>query len=64
MKVVSLGGHEINDGVNYRTSLTAAGQTPAEVEPQMVGRTGAPAVIGGGVAAPVFGAADDAGGAV
>ncbi len=54
MKVVSFGGHGINDGVNYRTSLTAAGQTPAETEPQLVGRTGAPAVIGGVVLPPRF----------
>ena len=54
MKVVSFGGHEINDGVNYKTSLTAPGQTPAETEPQLVGRTGAPAVIGGVVVPPRF----------
>lgn len=54
MKVVSFGGHEVNDGEDYRTSLTAPGQTPAEVEPQLVGRTGAPAVIGGVVLPPRF----------
>ena len=55
MKVISFGGHdEINDGVNYRSSLTAGGQTPAETEPQLVGRTGAPAVIGGVVLPPRF----------
>lgn len=54
MKIVSFGGHAINDGVDYRTSLTAPGQTPAEVEPQLVGRTGAPAVIGGVVLPPRF----------
>ena len=54
MKVVSFGGHDINDGENYRTFLTAPGQTPAETEPQIVGRTGAPAVIGGVVSPPRF----------
>jgi len=54
MRVVSFGGHEINDGVSYASSLTAPGQTPAEMEPQLVGRTGAPAVIGGVVLPPRF----------
>jgi hypothetical protein len=47
MKVISFGGHDINDGENYSTYLLPAGQTPAEMEPMLVGRTGAPAVIGG-----------------
>ena len=54
MIVVSFGGHDINDDENYRTWLTASGQTPAEMEPQLVGRTGAPAVIGGVVTPPRF----------
>lgn len=54
MKIVSFGGHGVNDGVSYRTSLTASGQSPAEVEPQLVGRTGAAAVIGGVVVLPRF----------
>lgn len=54
MKVVSFGGHDINDGENYRTWLTAPGQAPHETEPQIVGRTGAPAVIGGVVSPPRF----------
>jgi len=54
MIVVSFGGHDINDGENYRTWLTAPGQTPTETEPQLVGRTGAPAVIGGVVLPPRF----------
>jgi hypothetical protein len=47
MKVISFGGHDINDGENFVSSLTAPGQTPAEVEPQIVGRTGGPPTIGG-----------------
>jgi hypothetical protein len=47
MKVISFGGHDINDGENYSTYLLPAGQTPPEMEPMLVGRTGAPAVIGG-----------------
>ena len=54
MKVIAFGGHDINDGVNFRSSLTAAGQTPAEMEPQMVGRTGGAATIGGVVVPPRF----------
>ena len=54
MKVISFGGHDINDDENYRTWLTASGQTPAEMEPQLVARTGAPAVIGGVVTPPRF----------
>jgi hypothetical protein len=41
MKLVSFGGELINDGENYSSSLAAAGQTPAEVTPELVGRTGA-----------------------
>jgi hypothetical protein len=47
MKVISFGGHDINDGENFSSSLTAGGQTPAEMEPQIVGRTGGPPTIGG-----------------
>lgn len=47
MKVVSFGGHDVNDGENFRTWLTAPGQTPPEVEPQIVGRTGGAPTIGG-----------------
>lgn len=47
MRVVSFGGHDVNDGENFRTWLTAPGQTPPEVEPQIVGRTGGAPTIGG-----------------
>ena len=54
MKVISFGGHDINDGENYSTYLLAAGQTPPALAPILVGRTGAPAVIGGVVTPPRF----------
>lgn len=41
MKLVSFGGELINDGDHYVSSLAAGGQTPAEVTPELVGRTGA-----------------------
>lgn len=47
MKLVSFGGQAINDEENYRSWLTAAGQTPAESLPQPVGRTGAAPLLGG-----------------
>ena len=43
MRVISFGGHDINDGENYTTTLMASGQVPHETEPQIVGRTGAAA---------------------
>lgn len=47
MKVVSFGGHGINDGVNYRTSLEAGGHTPADVSPEFALRDSGGAMIGG-----------------
>jgi hypothetical protein len=47
MKLISFGGQDINDDENYRSSLTPAGQTPAEGLPQPVGRTGAAPLVGG-----------------
>ncbi len=41
MKLVSFGGELINDGDNYVSSLAAGSQTPAEVTPELAGRTGA-----------------------
>jgi hypothetical protein len=46
MKLVSYRNQPINDGRNYRSSLTAMGQVPAEVRPEMVPRTQASPVLG------------------
>ena len=54
MKVVSFGGHDINDEENYSTYLLANGQTPPETEPQLVGRTGGAPVVGGVVTPPRY----------
>lgn len=46
MRLVSFGNMPINDGVDYSSALTAGGQVPAEVTPELVGRTRAAPVLG------------------
>ena len=48
MKPKSFNSHLINDDINYSTSMTAASMSPAEVDPQVVARNGATAIVSNG----------------